>query len=49
MEDKKFLKLNDIEAYKIAFKLINYVWNLDVTIMQKIRWENNWIGMKNPV
>jgi len=27
MEQKKFLKLNDIEAYKIAFRLSNYVWN----------------------
>jgi len=28
MESKKFLKLNDIEAYKIAFKLSNFVWDL---------------------
>ena len=28
MEGKKYLKLNDIEAYKIAFKLSNYVWYL---------------------
>jgi hypothetical protein len=28
METKKFLKLNDIEAYKTAFKLSNYVWEL---------------------
>ena len=28
MEDKKFLKLNDIEAYRIAFKLSNYVWDV---------------------
>jgi four helix bundle protein len=28
MEQKKFLKLNDIEAYKIAFHLSNYVWNI---------------------
>jgi len=26
--EKKFLKLNDIEAYKTAFKLSNYVWDL---------------------
>ena len=26
--DKKYLKLNDIDAYKIAFNLSNYVWNL---------------------
>ena len=28
MEQKKFLKLNDIEAYKVAFHLSNYVWNI---------------------
>jgi len=28
MEHKKFLKLNDIEAYKIAFHLSNYVWSI---------------------
>ena len=28
MEDKKYLKLNDIEAYKIAFNLSNYVWDI---------------------
>ena len=28
MEQEKFLKLNDIEAYKIAFHLSNYVWNV---------------------
>jgi len=28
MEGKKFLKLNDIEAYKIAFKLSNQVWDI---------------------
>ena len=27
MEDKKYLKLNDIEAYRIAFKLSNQVWD----------------------
>lgn len=25
---KKYLKLNDIEAYKIAFHLSNYVWSI---------------------
>ncbi len=34
METKKYLKLNDIEAYKIAFNLSNYVWEL---IM---KWDN---------
>lgn len=24
----KYLKLNDIDAYKIAFRLSNYVWNV---------------------
>lgn len=28
MEEKKYLRLNDIEAYKIAFLLSNYVWDL---------------------
>ncbi|MDD5570297.1 MAG: four helix bundle protein [Bacteroidales bacterium] len=28
MDDKKYLKLNDIEAYKIAFHLSNYVWEI---------------------
>ncbi len=26
--EKKFLKLNDIEAYKISFHLSNYVWEV---------------------
>jgi four helix bundle protein len=28
MEEKKFLQLNDIEAYKIAFHLSNFVWDI---------------------
>jgi four helix bundle protein len=28
MENKKFLKLNDIEAYRIAFKLSNQAWDI---------------------
>ena len=28
MEEKKYLKLNDIEAYKISFALSNYIWDL---------------------
>lgn len=28
MDDKKFLRLNDIEAYRIAFKLSNQVWDI---------------------
>ena len=30
MDDKKYLKLNDIDAYKIAFNLSNYVWDIVV-------------------
>jgi four helix bundle protein len=26
--EKKYLKLNDIDAYKIAFNLSNYVWRI---------------------
>ncbi len=26
--EKKFLQLNDIKAYKIAFNLSNYVWEI---------------------
>jgi predicted DNA-binding protein (MmcQ/YjbR family) len=28
MEEKKYLKLNDTEAYRIAFHLSNYTWNV---------------------
>lgn len=28
MDEKKYLKLNDIDAYKVAFNLSNYVWDL---------------------
>lgn len=28
MEEKRFIKLNDIECYRIAFHLSNYVWNV---------------------
>ena len=36
--DKKFLKLNDIECYRIAFHLSNYVWEV------VIKWE--WFSKK---
>ncbi len=26
--EKKYLKLNDIEAYKISFHLSNYIWDV---------------------
>lgn len=28
MEEKKYLQLNDIDAYKIAYNLSNYVWDI---------------------
>jgi four helix bundle protein len=28
MKEKKYLKLNDIDAYKLAFHLSNYVWKV---------------------
>ena len=28
METRKFLKLNDIEAFRISFHLSNYVWDI---------------------
>ncbi|MFI5128656.1 MAG: four helix bundle protein [Chitinophagales bacterium] len=31
---EKYLKLNDIDAYKIAFHLSNYIWNV------VIKWEH---------
>ena len=34
VEEKKYLMLNDIEAYKIAFKLSNHVWDV------VIKWDN---------
>ena len=34
MEERKFLQLNDIEAYKVAFHLSNYVWN----VVEKWEW-----------
>jgi len=30
MEQKYFLKLSDIECYRISFHLSNYVWDLVV-------------------
>lgn len=30
MENKKYLKLNDITAYKTSFQLSNYVWGIVV-------------------
>ncbi len=30
METRKFLKLNDIESYRVSFHLSNYVWDVIV-------------------
>ena len=30
MEQKRYLQLKDIEAYRVAFHLSNYVWNIVV-------------------
>jgi len=30
MDEKKYLKLNDIDSYKVAFKLSNLVWDIVV-------------------
>jgi len=37
--EKKYLKLNDINAYKIAFNLSNYIWDI------VIEWE--WFAKKH--
>jgi len=34
METRKFLKLNDIEAFRISFHLSNYVWDV------VLKWNN---------
>lgn len=34
MTDKRFLQLNDVTSYKIAFNLSNYVWEV------VIKWDN---------
>ncbi|MCJ7553032.1 MAG: four helix bundle protein [Ignavibacteriaceae bacterium] len=39
--DKKYLKLNDIDAYKIAFNLSNYVWDL---VIKWTRFNSDTIG-----
>jgi len=38
--EKKYLKLNDLNSYKIAFNLSNYVWDVVV------QWE--WFAKKHP-
>lgn len=34
MDTKKFLKLNDIEAFRVSFHLSNYVWDI------VLKWNN---------
>jgi len=34
METRKFLKLNDIEAFRISFHLSNYIWDV------VLKWSN---------
>jgi four helix bundle protein len=41
MENKKFLMLNDIEAYRIAFKLSNYTWE---TVLRWDFFANDTVG-----
>lgn len=43
MENKKYLKLNDIEAYKIAFNLSNYVWDV---VMKWDTFAKNTLGLQ---
>lgn len=38
MSNKKYLKLNNIEAYKLSFHLSNYIWDI------VIQW--NWFEKK---
>ncbi|MBK7499217.1 MAG: four helix bundle protein [Ignavibacteriales bacterium] len=39
--EKKYLKLNDIDSYKVAFNLSNYVWDL---IIKWDRFNSDTIG-----
>lgn len=41
--EKKFLKLNDVECYKLSFHLSNYIWEI------VIKWDwfaNNSVGLQ---
>jgi four helix bundle protein len=40
-EEKKYLKLNDIEAYRIAFELSNFVWQI---VLKWKTFDKNTIG-----
>ncbi len=41
--DKKYLKLNDIDAYRLSFHLSNYIWDLTISWewYAKKHWEHN--------
>ncbi|WP_162428051.1 four helix bundle protein [Pontibacter pudoricolor] len=41
MEEKKYLKLNDIEAYRISFALSNRIWDM---VMNWSRFAQNTVG-----
>ncbi len=41
MEEKKYLKLNDIEAYRISYKLSNHIWDI---VMNWSRFAQNTLG-----
>ena len=41
MDEKKYLKLNDIEAYRISFKLSNYIWEI---VLNWSRFAQNTVG-----
>lgn len=43
MEEKKYLKLNDIEAYKISFALSNHIWSL---VMSWSHFSQNTVGQQ---
>jgi hypothetical protein len=44
MVEKKYLKLNEIEAYKIAFHLSNQIWNITLKwdAFAKTQLANKW-------
>lgn len=43
MEEKRYLRLGDIEAYKIGFHLSNYLWRLVIGWKQ---FEKNTVGQQ---
>ena len=43
MEEKKYLRLNDIEAYRISFALSNHIWQI---VMQWSSLAQNTVGQQ---